>query len=179
MNTVVQNTNLMLHRRGCTKIIVENCKLKDVGEFSIAMNPTTMEHVSVYFVNRDEKVSIVKVRNIIKNSTKHSINRVIIIHDLPFTSESKHTVQVNVVFTFELFTYDDMMYDPLSIIDHPYELYTGPPLKEISKIPKICDIITKYMAFPAGSVVHVKDFRTEIPCLYVVLKSIGDDVRKK
>lgn len=173
---VYKNVILMINRRGYTEIVTKKSTLKEVGDFSVARNPETLENISIYFIIPGEKVSIKKIREIIKHSLK---KRVIIIHDMPFTPESKNTVQVNNIFIFEVFTYDEMMYDPLSIIDNPYKLYTGPPIKEINKIPKICDIITKYMAFPTGSIVMVDDFRTGIPFLYVVLKSIGDDVRKK
>lgn len=180
--TAVANATLMVQRRGYTESVAKLGTLKDVGHVSISRNPSTSDLISTYFINRDEKVSVKKMREIIREIEvvqKSIKKRVIIIHDLSFTPESKHTVQVNNVFVFEVFTYDEMMYDPLAIIDNPYELYTGPPIKEIGKIPKISDIITKYMAFPVGSVIVVKDDRTGIPFLYVVLKSICDDTRKK
>ena len=175
-DVIFGNVTLMVKRRGYSEIILGRDNLKDVGEFSIYRNPENVEHITVYLIKYAEKVSIKKIREIIKHSLE---KRVILIHDMPFTPDSKHTIQVNNVFIFEVFTYEEMMYDPLSIIDNPYKLYTGPPLKEINKLPKISDIITKYMAFPVGSIVQVDDYRTGIPCLYVVLKVIGDELRKK
>lgn len=175
------NTALMVRRRGYSEILTERSSLKNVGDYSVARNPKNGDVISTYFITRNQKVSVKKMRDILRelNAVPQAIKRLIIVHDLSFTPDSKQVLQLNVVVVFDVFSYDEMMYDPLSIIDHQYELYTGPPIKEISKLPKISDVITKYLAFPFGSIVVVREFRTQIPVLYVVLKSIGEDIRKK
>lgn len=184
--TVLANVLLMLKRRGCTDVITYRKEQKDLGELVIVRNPTTKEMVYVHFIIRGEKVSVGKMRFMIGDGGNTTTSeqdvvkkRIVIIHDFPLTPDANTAVAANTVFVFEMHNYDDMMYDPLEYIDNPYELYTGPPIKEINKLPKISDVITRYMAFPVGSVVAIKDFRTHIPALYVVMKSLGDDIRKK
>lgn len=168
---------LMLNRRGFTNVVKKGENIKDVGTLTIMENPETKEYIYAYFITPGEKVFVKKIREIIvQEEKKHTI---IIIHDMPFTSDSKSTIQINNVFVFETFSYDELMYDPISIIPRPYKLYKGPAIKEITKIPKICDAITKYYAFPPGSIVQIEDERTGIPCLYLVIKTVSDDVRKR
>lgn len=172
-----KHLELMLARREFTKIVKKQEPVKDIGTLTIVENPTTGEYIYTYFITPGEKVSVKKIREIIVQEEKKRV--IVIVHDMPFTSDSKSTIQVNNVFVFETFSYDELMYDPISIIQNPYELYTGEPIKEVAKIPKICDAITKYYAFPLGSIIQVRDERTGIPCLYVVVKVVTDEVRKR
>lgn len=174
---VQDNLELMLSRRGFSKVVKKGEHIKDVGTLTIMENPDTKEYIYTYFITPGDKVFVKKIREIIvPGEKKHAI---IIVHDMPFTSDSKSTIQVNNVFVFETFSYDELMYDPISIIPKPYELYKGPVIKEASKLPKICDAITKYYAFKPGSIIQVEDERTGIPVLYLVIKAVSDDTRKR
>lgn len=173
---VQDNLELMLSRRGFSNVVKKEENIKDVGTLTIMENPGTKEYIYTYFITPGDKVFVKKIREIIvQEEKKHTI---IIVHDMPFTSDSKSTIQVNNVFVFETFSYDELMYDPISIIPRPYELYKGPAIKEVSKIPKICDCITKYYAFKPGSIVQVEDERTGIPFLYLVTKTVSDDRKR-
>ena len=177
----VANVLLMLRRRGFTDVVTGRIKIKDVGESLSVRNPSTMEVISVYFITRGEKVTINKIRSIVggvNGEQNVAKKRCVIIHDLSLTSEANAAVHINNVYAFEMYLYDDMMFDLLEIVQ-PYELYTGPPIQEVNKLPKICDAVTKYMAFPIGSVITSKDSFTGIPSFHVVVKSIGHDARKK
>ena len=174
---VQSNLELMLTRRGFSTVIKRSEDIKEVGHRTIMEHPETQEYIYVYFITPGEKVKIKKIREIIIREEKKRL--ILIIHNMPFTSDSKSTILVNNVFVFETFYYDELMYDPISILPRPYTLYTGPPIKELIKMPKLCDCITKYYAFPPGSVVQVEDERTGIPCLYVVIKVFADETRKK
>lgn len=163
---VQDNLELMLTRRGFSTVVKKLESIKDVGTLTIMENPNTKEYIYAYFITPGDKVFVKKIREIVVQEEKK--RTIIIIHDKPFTADSKSTIQVNNVFVFETFEYDELMYDPVSIIPKPYRLYDGPDIEEPSKIPKICDAITKYYAFKPGSIVQVEDERTGIPFLYLV-----------
>lgn len=169
-------TELMVYRRKYTNVI-ERGKLNGVDDFVRINQPHTNKEVIIYYIKRGEKVTIQKIRSIIDMLVGNP--RIIIIYDTIFTPDAKQATNVPDSYVFESFTYDEMQYDILSLIDNPYELYNGVIFKDINKIPKICDIVTKYHAFPYGSIISVKDDRTKIPVLYTVNKIIVDDIRKK
>lgn len=172
-----KNLELMLLRRGFSTVIKRDEDLKDVGTLTVVEHPGTKEYIYTYMTTPGEKVFVQKIREIIIHEDKKRV--IIIVHDRPFTADSKSTIQINNVFMFETFHYDELMYDPISIISKPYKLYKGEPIKELSKLPKICDVITRYYAFQPGSVIQVEDERTGIPCLYLVIKGLNDDYKRK
>ena len=90
---------------------------------------------------------------------------VIIVHHLPLTREAKIRIATMSV---ETFFYSELSYDPVSIIDNPYVVYEH-PVKEKDKLPKISDVITRLYGFKKGTVIYVKDERTQIPCLYLLI----------
>lgn len=163
-----QNAALMAHRRGF-------CELVSIDDDCITARRSGHGGTCFIFFVEREKVTIKRVGSIIKAvGGRDRPESIIIVYFIAITPDAKTALASNGAFKFETFTAESMSFDPISIIDNPYVLYDGPPIKEKSALPKIGDCITRYYNFPIGSVIYVVDPFTEIPCLYTVIRPIEE-----
>ena len=158
---ILSNCDLMIFRRGYTE------QLSIDREKRTYRNPQTNLVVTLFLIFK-EKTNNKKIIQFLNQLRDSNWEKIILIHEYSLTTDAKKIIEENLC--FETFTFDEMSYDPIASLVEPYDLYTGPPIKEVNNLPKIQDIITRYYAFKPGSVLQIKDFKTKIPRLYLVIK---------
>ena len=109
----------------------------------------------VFFVQY-AKVTIDIMKTIISTS---KIKHIIIVHEKSLTPDAKQAISTNKLFLFEIFSFDEMSYDPISIVPPHSVLDEALRPKEWKKLPIILttDIIARYYNFKRGSVIKVED----------------------
>jgi hypothetical protein len=152
MDTVKMYTKLMLTRRGYVMDTSNN----------MIIDTATKQNgnkVLVYFFQKQNKTDKVNI-NVVKYvmSTAKNINHIIIVHDTVLTPDAKqHMLNTNSIFTFEMFTFDELMYDLLEIQRYPPEIkvFDKPP-PNTNKIPILCtsDPLARYFRMQTGNVVQ-------------------------
>lgn len=151
----------MITRRGYTE------QLSIEREKRTYRNPCTNHIITVFLIFK-EKTNNKKVIQFLNQLRDSNWEKVVLIHEYSLTPDARKIIEENLC--FETFTFDEMSYDPIGSLIEPYVLYTGPPINEVNNLPKVQDIITRYYAFKPGSIIQINDFRTKIPCLYLVIK---------
>lgn len=152
----------MLNRRGYSE------QLSIDREKRTYRDPQTNLVINVFLIFK-EKTNNKKIIQFLNQLRDSNWEKVVLIHEYNLTTDARKIIEENLC--FETFTFDEMSYDPTISLNEPYVLYTGPSIKEVNNLPKIQDIITRYYAFKPGSILTIKDFRTKIPCLYLVVKA--------
>ena len=150
MDIVKQNTLLLLKRRGYNEVIEQTC------DYIVAIASLDKNNPIIVFFIQHTKVKIDIIKMII--SKAKFISNVIIIHEKPLTPDAKYTVSNSVVYRFEMFTFDEMSYDPIELVPE-HSLYIEEVLKEKHRLPMILttDIIVRYYNFPVNSVLKIVD----------------------
>ena len=158
---ILTHCDLMLTRRGYTD------QLSLDREKRIYQHPDTKLILTVFLIYK-EKTNNKKIIQFLNQLQDFDWEKIIIIHEYNLTTDARKIIEENLC--FETFTFDELSYDPISSLFEPYNLYKGPPIKDLTNLPKIQDIITRYYAYKPGSVLQIRDFRTKIPALYLVIK---------
>lgn len=164
MAEIIDNVILMLNRRGyneCTTDQILPANKYNINFKTIAskINGDTSESSSleVYYVYTT-KVSIDVIKYII-NAGKSS--RIIIVYEKSLTPDAKQAISVNKILTFEIFSFEEMSYDPIIIVPHHYIVPAEEckTLKETNKFPIILetDIISRYYHFRKGMIIGIEE----------------------
>lgn len=150
-----------------TELVKENvCKLMNRRGYTITMEESDTvlavnkqgSKLVAYFIEHG-KVTIGIIYKIIE-ITKSMSKNVLIIYNKSLTTDAKQAVLINNVFNFETFSYDEMSFDLIDESDYcEHKVYTGPPLKETNKFPKILstDIVMRYYGIKPGSIVVINE----------------------
>jgi hypothetical protein len=181
----VQNTIIMLQRRGYSKVEFdqEPDEKKDRFTKDGVKIDVKKDHIiatknrlvtNVFFVeNTKVTVDVIKLTIATtidrKDKKGFGLNHVIIVHSRPLTPDARSMVQMTEhtmkspeemkddVFRFETFTFHEMSFDPIAIVP-PHRLATEKvPFK--NKLPVILhtDPIARYYCFPRGSIVEIEE----------------------
>lgn len=162
LQRVIDNTRLMLQRRGYSDIEFRDDD--DNGEKPRLAARSATDPVNVFFIEKN-KVSIQVFKAIVALA---QFKHIIIVHALPLTPDSKQSIASSMgIFQFEVFTFDEMSYDPIEIVP-PHWIVTPRP-REWNKLPIILstDMIARYYLFKHGDIVAVdeKPFLTFRRCV--------------
>lgn len=167
MDIVLQNTRVMFHRRGIKDEHIsfhpdENRPRFEIKKHddSCSLNNHTMcgcISITVFFIQKT-KVNIQVFKTILAQSvSKH----IVIVHAMSMTPDtiksfnvSKH---VNSPYFFESFTFEEMMFDPISIVDEHKLVNEKPNFWNKYPIILSTDIIARYYLFKNGDVIAIKE----------------------
>ena len=151
METVTIMTKKMLERRQYTYIkFTEDDKCGKKPRFIASKKD---DEVTVFFIEHN-KVTIQVVKSIIAiTKTKH----IIIIYAFSLTPDAKQSVNTESPFQFEIFSFDEMSYDPIEIVS-PHKKIDNKPA-DWNKFPIILtsDIIARYYWFKHGDVIAIDE----------------------
>lgn len=144
------NAKLMLNRRGYDKVVT----IDDTIVGSKGCNACAAE-ITCYFVE-GKKVTIDVIKMILSRSTTM---RIIIVYRETLTSDAKQAIAINKIFHFEIFSYDEMSYDPVDIT-YPHSLLPEERRpKEWYKLPIISqsDMISRYYGYKSGDIIRIDE----------------------
>lgn len=151
METVIIMTKKMLERRQYTNIkFTEDDKCGKKPRFIASKEG---DEVTVFFIEHS-KVTIQVIKSIIAiTKTKH----IIIIYAFSLTPDAKQSINTESPFQFEIFSFDEMSYDPIEIVA-PHKKIDNKP-SEWNKFPIILtsDIIARYYWFKHGDVIAIDE----------------------
>jgi DNA-directed RNA polymerase subunit H (RpoH/RPB5) len=151
MEIVIAMTKKMLERRQYTHIeFTENDKYGKKPRFIASKKD---DEVTVFFIEHN-KVSSQVIKSIISTTkTKH----IIIIYAFSLTPDAKQSINTESPFQFEIFSFDEMSYDPIEIVP-PHKKIDNKPA-EWNKFPIILtsDIIARYYWFKHGDVIAIDE----------------------
>jgi hypothetical protein len=152
MEIVTSMTKKMLERRQYTCIeFTEDDKCGKKPRFIASKKD---DKVTVFFIEHN-KVTIQVIKSIIAiTKTKH----IIIIYAFSLTPDAKQSVNTESPFQFEIFSFDEMSYDPIEIVPLHKKIINNKP-SEWNKFPIILtsDIIARYYWFKHGDVIAIDE----------------------
>lgn len=161
MDKVKMYTKLMLTRRGyvmdtSNNMIIDTATKQNGNKVLVYFFQKQNKTNKTDKTDKTDKVNINVVKYVM--STAKNINHIIIVHDTVLTPDAKqHMLNKNSIFTFEMFTFDELMYDFLEIQRHPPEIkvFDKPP-PDTNKIPILCisDPLARYFRMQPGNVVQ-------------------------
>lgn len=168
MNRVIDNVKLMFNRRGYINRDDDDEKEKKIyphADIRYALNYRDGDaNVVAYFV-KGAKISIDVIKNVI-TKIDENVKHVFLIYDKCLTPDAKSAVSINKIFVFELFSFDEMSYDVISLSRSRYSKFDKSSetiFKEWNKLPIVLstDPICKYYGFKSGNIILIKDEEDE------------------
>jgi len=154
METVTIMTKKMLERRQYTDIkFTEDDKCGKKPRFIASKED---DEVIVFFIEHS-KVTIQIIKAIIAITKNTKNNHIIIIYAFSLTPDAKQSINTEMPFQFEIFSFDEMSYDPIEIVPHHKKIDNKPA--EWNKLPIILtsDIIARYYWFKHGDVIAIDE----------------------
>lgn len=155
METVTAMTKKMLERRQYECIeFTEDDKCGKKPRFIASKED---DEVTVFFIEHN-KVTIQVIKSIITiTKTRASCKHIIIVYAFSLTPDAKQSVNTKSPFQFEIFSFDEMSYDPIEIVP-PHKKIVNKPA-DWNKLPIILttDIIARYYWFKHGDVIAIDE----------------------
>lgn len=142
----------MLERRNYTAIqYTENDSCGKKPRFIASKED---DRVVVFFIEHN-KVTIQVIKSILATAT--DITHIIIVYAFSLTPDAKQSVNTNSPYQFEIFSFDEMSYDPIEIVPPHRKIVNRPP--EWNKLPIILtnDMIARYYWFKQGDVIAIDE----------------------
>lgn len=157
LTSVISYVKLMLTRRNFDVIeerqfnVVKTLKNPNLN--LLATKTETDEKIIVFFVEHT-KVTIDVIKTII-STTEPDVKHVIICYAKSLTSDAKQAIAINKIFFFEIFSFDELSYDPIAIVPRHFVVENKP--KEWKKLPIILtsDFVSRYYNFRKDDVIGI------------------------
>jgi len=157
--TVKTHTKLLLTRRGYDSITY--LEDSDSGKKPRFVAKNKDERVDVFFVEPN-KVTINVINAIISLVTKTSntATNIIIVYKHALTPDAKQSIRAGAsIFQFEVFSFDEMSYDPIEAVSVVRKVPKETAPKEWSKLPSMLtsDPIVRYFGWKHGDTVAIEE----------------------